>query len=143
MSDDARGHREIDHTADLGFEVWAPDRASLFAEAICGLCDLCFERELVRPNARRRVEVAAVTDEELLVKWLQECYLQLEADVWLTAFAEDVEVSEGRVVGDLVGEPYDPARHTLHTEIKAVTYHGLAVRRQPDGAWRATVIVDV
>lgn len=141
MSD--AGHREIDHTADLGFDLWAPDREALFAEAVSGLAELCYDRSAVRPMQRRAVEVAADSDEELMVHWLQEVYLQLEGDGWLTSHAEEVVVETGRVAGELVGEPYDPDRHTLHTEIKAVTYHGLSVRRDADGTWRATVIVDV
>lgn len=137
------GHREIDHTADLGFELWAPDREGLFAEAVTGLAELCYDRSAVRPMQRRTVEVAADSAEELMVHWLQEVYLQLEGDGWLTSHAEEVVVEEGRVAGVLVGEPHDPDRHTLHTEIKAITYHGLAVRRDADGTWRATVIVDV
>lgn len=137
------GHREIDHTADLGFDLWAPDREGLFAEAVNGLAELCYDRCAVRPMQRRAVEVAADSDEELMVHWLQEVYLQLEGDGWLTSHADEVVVEAGRVAGELVGEPYDPDRHTLHTEIKAVTYHGLSVQRDADGTWRATVIVDV
>jgi SHS2 domain-containing protein len=33
-------------------------------------------------------------------------------------------------------------RHTIHTEIKAITYHQLRVREE-GGLWRTTVIVDV
>jgi len=40
------------------------------------------------------------------------------------------------------GETCDPARHSLAHEVKAVTYHGLAVEQVPDG-WRAEVILDI
>jgi SHS2 domain-containing protein len=137
------GHREIDHTADLGFEVWAPDRQGLFAEASLALCELCFDRQAVQGRERRRIEAEAGSDEELLIRWLQEIYLQLEIDGWLTRGTERIVVDAGRVHGTLVGEPHEPGRHTVHTEIKAVTYHGLTVGRDDDGLWRATVIVDV
>ena len=137
------GHREIDHTADLGFEVWASDREGLFAEAALALCELCFDRDTVRTRERRAIEVRAGSDEELLIRWLQEIYLQLETEGWLTGRAEQVVFGSDCVEGILVGEPCDRARHTLHTEIKAVTYHGLSVRHGDDGLWRATVIVDV
>src|SRR5947208_1475037 len=40
------------------------------------------------------------------------------------------------------GEPFDPARHHALREVKAVTYHGAAVRR--DGAgYGATIVFDV
>ncbi len=43
----------------------------------------------------------------------------------------------------LWGENATRDRHILATEIKAVTYHRLAVERTPDGAYRATVLFDV
>lgn len=136
------GHREIDHTADLGFEVWAASREGLYAEAVRALAELCYERQAVEPRERRAVEVEGASPEELLVAWLQRIYLLVEMDGWLTAEAADVVCEEETVRGNVLGEPYDPQRHTLHTEIKAITYHDLAVR-QEDGEWRATVIVDV
>ncbi len=40
------------------------------------------------------------------------------------------------------GEDYDPARHVIKTEIKAVTYHHAEVRETSAG-WRGVFIVDV
>jgi SHS2 domain-containing protein len=40
------------------------------------------------------------------------------------------------------GERFDRTRHRLLTELKAVTWHQLAVRQRDDGWW-ARVIVDV
>jgi SHS2 domain-containing protein len=137
------GHCEIDHTADLGFEVWAADPSSLFAEAVSAVAELCYETAGVQPAEARRVNVTGGSLEELLVHWLQEVYLLLESDAWLANGAREVTVEPGRVTGLVLGEPYDAERHTLHTEIKAVTYHGLEVARREDGVWAATVIVDV
>lgn len=41
-----------------------------------------------------------------------------------------------------LGEYCDPRRHTIETEIKAVTYHRAAVEKTPTG-WRGIFIVDV
>lgn len=138
-----RGHREIDHTADLGFEVWAPDLEGLYAEALRGLLGLCFDRAAVEPRETRQLEASGAGEEERLVAWLQEAYLLLEIDGWLAADVEGVELEGDAVCGTVRGEPVDRERHTLHTEIKAITYHGMDVRRGDDGTWRTTVIVDV
>ncbi len=138
----ASGHREIDHTADLGFELWAESLPSLFAEAVLALGDVCYDRAAVRSAAQRRLEVRGANPEERLVRWLQEVYLVLESELWLTAAATDVVVEDEAIEGTLHGEPFDRTRHTLHTEIKAITYHGLEIV-QRDGLWRVTVVVDV
>jgi SHS2 domain-containing protein len=46
------------------------------------------------------------------------------------------------VSATLRGEPLDPAKHELAADVKAVTFHGLAVERTADG-WRAQVTLDV
>ena len=51
-------------------------------------------------------------------------------------------ITSTTVQGAIRGEKFDPARHTFYTEIKAVTYHELAVVRSTAG-WRAQVIFDV
>ena len=40
------------------------------------------------------------------------------------------------------GEPFDPERHPLSHEVKAITYHGLIVESS-EGGWLAEVIVDI
>ena len=40
------------------------------------------------------------------------------------------------------GEPIDPDRHVVHTEIKAITFHGLDVQQTDDG-WTVQVIYDL
>lgn len=137
------GHREIDHTADLGFEVWGADLGSVFIEATRALMEICSDRESVRPREGRPLEVSGDDPEELLVRWLHEVYLQLEVEGWLTADAESLRVEANRVRGTLRGEPHDPDRHTLHTEIKAITYHEMDIERGADDIVRTTVVVDV
>jgi SHS2 domain-containing protein len=46
------------------------------------------------------------------------------------------------VRGSLTGEPYDPGRHEIKVEIKAVTYHQLTIK-QEGGQWVGRVIVDI
>ena len=48
-----------------------------------------------------------------------------------------------QVTARLDGETLDRERHTLLSEVKAVTYHQLTVERVPEGGWRASVLFDV
>jgi SHS2 domain-containing protein len=40
------------------------------------------------------------------------------------------------------GERFDPSKHRINTEIKAVTYHQVTVKKTPD-MWVGRVIFDV
>jgi SHS2 domain-containing protein len=46
------------------------------------------------------------------------------------------------LVAKLTGEAYDPSRHEIKVEIKAVTYHQLTIK-QEGGQWVGRVILDI
>lgn len=142
MGTPVAGHREIDHTADLGFEVWAPDLNTLHAASVRALAELCYDRSAVLPREERFLSISGENHEERLVRWLQEVYLLLEADAWLAQDVATIRCCGDEIQGRVRGEPYDPERHTLYTEIKAITYHDMQVECR-DGVWRTRVIVDV
>jgi len=51
-------------------------------------------------------------------------------------------VGESRLLGAAVGERIDEFRHDVRAGVKAATYHRLSVEER-DGAWEATVFLDV
>ena len=51
--------REIEHTADLGFEVEAPTVATLFERAGLGLMSLMADLSAVEPRAQTTIAVEA------------------------------------------------------------------------------------
>lgn len=95
----------------------------------------------VRPATEEDVEVEAEGPEAQLRDWLAELLYKFSAEGRIYAvFA--VTLEPGRVRARVRGEAWDPARHPLRTELKAVTYHHLEVVREKDG-WKAQVIFDV
>jgi len=52
------------------------------------------------------------------------------------------EIGENALRGEVRGEPFDPKRHPIEREVKAITYHQLSVERDGQG-WRARVYVDL
>jgi SHS2 domain-containing protein len=146
-SANSNGHRragwaEVQHTADAGLEAWAPSLAELLRQAACGMLNLIADRRGVRRGVARRVEATGDGVEELLVNWLSELNFQHQVHGELYAEVVVDEASESEASGRAIGEPLDPARHELRSEIKGVTYHGLEVKRGPEG-WTARVLFDV
>jgi SHS2 domain-containing protein len=132
----------FEHTADLGLRATAPDLNALFAEAAaCLVAAMLEEPTGVRPLQATRIELAGADREYLLFDWLKELLLRFEADQMVFA-SFDVSVAAGGLTATVGGEPFDPARHLLAHEVKAITYHGLKVERTADG-WLAEAIVDI
>lgn len=142
------GYRFLDHTADAGIEVEAASRDGLFATALEGFTDTITELAAVKPVEERRLEVAAVSLEELMVEWLGELLYRFETEGLLfrrarVAIEESEEGGEGLTLqAQAQGQAYAAGRHPLKVLIKAVTYHALEVG-PAGGGWRARVIFDI
>lgn len=133
----------FEHTADLGLRVRAPDLDTLFAEAALCLAAAMVEAvAAVRPERDVRLEIAGTDREYLLFDWLRELLVRFDTDGLLFG-RFDVTVRDDGLTGTAWGESFDPARHVLSREVKAITYHGLKVEPTPDGSWLAEVIVDI
>ncbi len=132
----------FDHTADLGLRIHAADRSSLFSEAGRALSSVIVSNpDAVDAQESLSVHVAGGDSEYLLVDWLDELLFLFESKRFL-AREFDVQFDDAGLSATVRGETYNPARHWLAHEVKAVTYHGLTVEHSADG-WRAEVILDI
>lgn len=131
------GFREIEHTADWELEVWAPELASLLEQAALGMTVLSGIRLQAGPRLNREISLTAVDPENLIVAFLSELLYILETE---GVGFDQVKVQEQdcRMTAKLNGA----ALASIDKEIKAVTFHNLAVQRTPDGL-RVNIVFDV
>jgi SHS2 domain-containing protein len=148
--DPPRGHRFFEHTADLGLEAWGASLGELLEEVVAGLCELIADVSTITPSETRPLSVEAEDREELLVSLANEVLFYLDSEAFLSvgvrlSFAGEEGEPGRRLVarGELLGEPYDPARHLTFTEIKSTTYHDLVVHEEPNGRLSTRVVFDV
>ena len=137
-----RPYRWIDHTGDLGFEVEAGSLPALFEAAAAALLDILFEPDGVEPLETCEIHVEAADREELLVAFLGEILFLHEVEDRLFRRVEVISEPDRTVTARLFGETFDPGRHIIRRQIKAVTYHGLVVE-PTDSGWRARIILDI
>jgi SHS2 domain-containing protein len=135
------GVRELDHSGDVGIEVWGGSRAELLENATRGLCGL-LSWSRVEPVLERELEVRAATFTDLVVDWLSAVILSAATRAELYAGATVEFAAEGHAKGRLRGAPLDPVRHELRFDVKAVTYHDIQVEQTPAGC-HARVIFDL
>ena len=137
-------HEIFEHTADLGLRATAPTLDLLMAEAARGLFEI-IAGELAqirpRPDHAERFRVAGTDPTWLLFDWI--CELHAAFELRRMLFCEfEVTIDAAGLQANAHGERYDPLRHTLAHEIKAITQHELSVA-ETDGGWEATLIVDI
>ncbi len=135
-------HELFDHTADLGLRIRAPNLNSLFAEAgECLLATIVDDPSRVNAVESQAVALDGIDREFLLFDWLRELLNRADEARMLWCRFE-VAVTPQGLTATIWGEPFDPARHLLSREVKAITYHGLKVEAADDG-FLAEVIVDI
>ena len=138
--------REIDHTGDIGIRVVADTLPQLFERAAEGTFRVLTDLEDVRPAEATTMTVRGRDREALLVRWLSELNYRHTVDHRLyrqfSVASIGTEDDEWVLRATVRGEPVDPERHVVHTEIKAVTFHGLEVEETEDG-WAVQVIFDM
>jgi SHS2 domain-containing protein len=132
----------LDHTADAGILIRANDLPELFARAAWGMFSVITNVGTVKPAEKTRVAVEASDRHALMVKWLSELnYRHVIEHRLFCRFTVSITTEE-RVEADVYGEKTDHERHTVYTEIKAITFHDLKIDYVNDG-WVAKIIFDL
>lgn len=127
----------IDHTGDIGVVARAPTLEALFAECARAMFSVLADSPAPSPSDSDAFPVAGADPAEELRDFLSELLYRFSADRRLY-----VGFTPGSGSIAAAWEPYDPARHPLRTELKAVTYHQLEVVRE-GVEWKGRVIFDV
>lgn len=134
--------RIIEHTADTGIEVEADSLEELFRGAADGMLSLIVSPGSVSPLTVRSITLEAGDLEELMFLWLNEILFIVDSEGLMLSNTLVERVEELRLEGSVAGERFNPAKHSVESEIKAATYHQLEVGRS-GGGWVARIIFDV
>ncbi len=124
--------------------IWATGStsAALFEALGLGLFALITDLRTVRPRAERAVSASGADPTALVVAYLSELLALEQRDGFLVReiVARPVGDPPTALVASVRGEPFDPARHPRGVEVKAITFHALAIDLDRG---RARVIVDI
>jgi SHS2 domain-containing protein len=133
----AAGYREVEHTADWELEVWATDLPGLLEQAARGMCALAGIRLQAWPRLSRQMSLQAGDPESLLVSFLSEILYHLEQE-GIGFDHYQINLDGLNLQAELEGARLE----SIQKEIKAVTYHRLAVRQTETGL-RVNIVFDV
>jgi SHS2 domain-containing protein len=141
-------YKLIDHTADIGCEIFGKTKKELFANSVVALFELMLGQEtLSEANEKPALETKSLTVEgidleDLFINFLREVLYLFNGEGWVVIDCQPLKVTNKHIVAQLTGEPYIRTKHQVRMEIKAVTYHGLSIKKTTNG-WKGRVIFDV
>jgi len=131
---------EIPHTADVKIRATAPTLEALFSETFNALMQVLYGPDR-NGGKKREITLDAEDFESLLKDFLSEVLFIAEVDGLVFAGA-DIHIEGCRLVAILDGEPFDRHRHALGTEVKGISYSGLAITNNANG-YMLDIVFDV
>lgn len=132
----------IDHTADMGIRGFGKTFLEAIVNVAQGMFAAIHDMKYVDAVESKPVDITAATAEDLVVQFLSYLLYLHDAEKFITKEYQ-IEVKDpNRIQGMLCGERFNPNKHYIYDEIKAVTYHQLQVE-QNDKGWMIQVICDL
>ena len=125
----------VEHPSDIGFRAYGNDLAETFENAALALFEVMVDTGKVEPREEVEVELEAEDEGALLYDWLDRLlYFHDTRNLVMSKF--NVEVSKTKsglkLKARVKGEPFDPAKHTERTAVKAMTYHMMEIKHEKD-----------
>lgn len=130
-------YRWIEHTAELELAIEAPTREGVFEDALAAFAELTRSEPHTGEVAKQVVVVEAADPETLLAEWLSELVYLVETADFVPERIEELALRPTSLRAVVRGRRAHPVPF-----VKAVTYHGLELRREADG-WHARIVLDV
>jgi protein archease len=118
----------VEHTADLTFKAYGRDLNQLFENAAEALESTLIMLEAVALSSTTTIEMTSDSCDDLLFDWLAELLVMFEVNRFAVKKCI-VNIAGLSLSAECWGEHIDPNKHTLNTEVKAVTYHNLQIKK--------------
>ncbi len=134
----AKSFEEIEHTADWAYRVRGKNLAELFIQAALGLYTLVGMQLASGERVTRSLQLKAIDRESLLVAWLNELLYFHESEGLGFERLEIQHLDETSIQAKVTGA----TTQQWLKDIKAVTYHNLAIRETESGL-EVTLVLDV
>lgn len=140
----SREHRfeYFEHTADIGVIGSGKTMADAFESTAYGMFSIVADIAKYSPTQTKTITVTGTDDVVLLERFLSSLIVLFESESVLPLDFEITEISMGRLTCWVSVRPIGDDIEWLGPEIKAVTYHQMAVENKGD-EWMARAIFDV
>jgi SHS2 domain-containing protein len=135
-------YEQFPHTADIGVHVYGATMKELFQNAAFSMFDIIADLEGLKESVSIDVKLSSPDPNELLVAWLDELLYNFCTKSIIFSRFEIEELTDTSIKAKAYGRAVAANRNRLKTEIKAVTYSGLAVKKTEEG-FQVDIIFDV
>ncbi len=140
MKNMTKKYEILEHKADLKIRAFGRSKEELFLNAFLGMNEN-MKPEIKKPpeNTKKEIKIKSVDIASLLVDFLSEVLYLSQTNKETYNEIEFIKFADTEFEAEIFGQKV--AR--FGEDIKAVTYHQLAVRQTESGIWETTILFDV
>jgi len=140
----SRDFEFLEHVADLRFMAYGKSLNDCFQNSAKAMFSAISDMKSIDEKDMKRIALKAEDLEVLLHDFLSELLFLFETKGLLfKKFHVSIDRNKGyRLKAELYGEKFNPKKHEIKTEIKAVTYHEMLIERR-NKEWVAEVLCDI
>ena len=109
----------IDHTADIGIDLFGTTIEELFINAAFALFDIIADLSKVECKVEYKVKISGIDREQLLVIWLSELLYLHDVKYLLFKDFHITDMKENQLTASVCGEVFNDDKHVIKTEIKS------------------------
>ena len=133
-------YKYIDHTADLGIEVYGKNLEELFIN----IGRAIFETQIfgkVELKTQIKIEIESESQEDLFIDWCRELIYNFSVHSFIPQKYE-ISIDNLSLTAHLCGDVFNNKKHKIKTEIKNPTYHNFQLKKTSK-YYKATIIFDI
>ena len=131
-------------SADAAFEATGRTLEELFSDAAIATFEVMSDTTKVSQLLIREIELENESVDGLLIDWLSELvFLKDTETILFSVFDVNIRKNDVYILkATAKGEKIDREKHSLRSDVKAVTYHMFEVTKKGD-KWTARVVLDI
>jgi SHS2 domain-containing protein len=133
----------LPHIADIKIRAWGKNHQELFLNAMKGMMQiLSFQikksERKAEKSGKRKITIESFDVNSLLIDFLNEVLYQAQVNREIYDEIKFLNFSEINLKAELFGHPITE----FNKDIKAVTYHGKGIKKNPTG-FETTILLDI
>ena len=140
------GFRFLEHISDAYVEASGQTLEEAFEYAAKGMFEIITNTQQVEPKEERTIKDSAMDLENALYRWLEDLLILHDSEglVFKVFRVKLKEAREGLIdiAGKAWGEKFNPSKHEIRTEVKAVTYSLMEIKKLNE-CWIVRYVVDL
>jgi len=123
----------LDHTADIQIHCWGQSLEEAYSFAVIAMIDVMADISKIESKLSKKIRLCAPDKEVLFVDFLTEFLgiFDIEELLFNNVDVKKIEYNnedqQYYIEAEVFGEKYDPNKHIIKTEVKAVTFSYLQI----------------